>query len=333
MKFLKEAVRRNRWAILLWMVINGFELTVFLLYNVMMEPLLYAAAVSLLLLAVLTAADYGREKERHAERQRTSGSIARDWKSLPEPHSLAEEDYQEIIHVLGDRMEQVMSEYESRRQDQLDYYTAWVHQIKTPIAVMKLKLSGDSPENRLLLAELLRIEQYVDMVLQYIRLSGGSNDLVIREYSLDELIRETVRKFAPLFLEKKLRLDYTEVQENIVTDKKWFGCILEQLISNAVKYTSAGTVSIGMKDGFLYISDTGIGIAPEDLPRIFERGYTGLNGRIGQKSSGLGLYLTKKAADMLAIPLRVESTVGKGSRFMLDVRAKQTAANGSEKKQ
>ena len=330
MKFLKEAVRRNRWAILLWMVINGFELTVFLLYNVMMEPLLYAAAVSLLLLAVLTAADYGREKERHAERQRTSGSIARDWKSLPEPHSLAEEDYQEIIHALGDRMEQVMSEYESRRQDQLDYYTAWVHQIKTPIAVMKLKLSGDSPENRLLLAELLRIEQYADMALQYIRLSGETNDLVLREYSLDELIRESVRKFAPLFLEKKLRLDFAPTEKTLITDKKWFGCILDQLISNAVKYTPSGTVSIGIGDGFLCISDTGIGIAPEDMPRIFERGYTGLNGRVGQKSSGLGLYLAKKAADMLALPLKAESETGEGSRFMLDLKNRKEESHERE---
>lgn len=323
MTVFKEILRRNRAAILLYFVINAFQLAVFFLYGVMTEPLLYASGVSLGLLAGWLAMDYFRERKRHAERLRTARSIARDWKSLPDAHSLAEEDYQEIINELGSRMEQLMTEYNTQRQDQLDYYTAWVHQIKTPIAVMKLKLAGDTPENRLLLNELLRIEQYVDMVLQYIRLSSQSNDLVIREYSLDELIKESVRKFAPLFLEKRLRLDYIPTEQSVITDKKWFCCILEQLISNAVKYTPSGTVSIGVENGILYVADTGIGIAPEDLPRIFERGYTGLNGRIGKKSSGLGLYLVKKAADMLAIPISVESKVGEGSRFMLDVRAKK----------
>ena len=322
MKVFKEVIRKNRPAILLCFFAVAFQLTVFLLYNVMKEPLLYASSVSFLLLVGLLVVDTFREKKYRAERLRSADSIARDWKCLPEAHSLAEEDYHTIISSLVEGMERLTADCNTRRQDQLDYYTSWVHQIKTPIAVMKLKLSGDSPENRLLLAELLRIEQYADMALQYIRLSGESNDLVIREYSLDELIRESVRKYAPLFLEKKLRLDYSPVEETVVTDKKWFGCILEQLLSNAVKYTPSGRVSIGMKDGWLFISDTGTGIAPEDLPRIFERGYTGLNGRIGQNSSGLGLYLAKKAADLLAISLKVESKVGEGSRFMLDVRKK-----------
>ena len=319
MKNIKETFRRNRSAILLYLLINAFQLTVFWLYDVMKEPMLYASTVSLCLLTVILTADYFVEKKHRAERIRTADSIVKDWKSLPEAHSLAEEDYHAIIESLGSRMDQIMTEYNLQEQDQLDYYTAWVHQIKTPIAVMKLKLAGDSPENRLLLAELLRIEQYVDMVLQYIRLGSQTNDLVIRECSLDEVIRESVRKFAPLFVEKRLRLDYTPTEKTVITDRKWLTCILEQLISNAVKYTPTGTVSIGMDGGRLIISDTGIGIATEDLPRIFERGYTGLNGRIGQKSSGLGLYLAKKAADMLSIPISVESKAGKGSRFMLDL--------------
>ena len=325
MIILKEILRRNRAAIALYFLINGFQLTVFLLYDIMTEPFVYASIVSLCVLALLLAMDYFKEKKSRAERLRTVDSIANDRKCLPTPNSLAESDYHSIIEALSDRMEQTISEYESQRQDQLDYYTAWVHQIKTPIAVMKLRLSGDTPENRLLLAELLRIEQYVDMVLQYIRLSGNSNDLVIREYPLDELIRESVRKFAPFFVEKRLRLDFIQTNQTIVTDRKWFVCILEQLISNAVKYTPAGSVSIGMdNNGALYISDTGTGIAQEDLPRIFERGYTGLNGRTGQKSSGLGLYLAKKAADMLTIPISVESREGSGSKFILNLKNRKS---------
>ena len=211
-------------------------------------------------------------------------------------------------------------EADAERQDMLDYYTAWVHQIKTPIAVMRLMLAEDTPEHHSLSVELQRIEQYVDMVLQYIRIGSAANDLVIKEYPLDDLIREAVRKQAGYFVEKQLRLSFTPTDAKIVTDRKWFVCILDQLLSNAVKYTSSGTVTISMTGGLLSVSDTGIGIAPEDLPRIFEKGYTGLNGRLGQKSSGLGLYLAKKAADLLAIPLTAESTVGEGSTFTLDLR-------------
>ncbi|MBQ4396128.1 MAG: sensor histidine kinase [Clostridia bacterium] len=320
MKVFSEVLRKNRAAILLWLLINGFDAAVFVLYGVMLEPLLYAVWISLCLLAVFLAADYLREKKHHEERLRTAETVVNDRKSLPEAHLLAEEDYQAILAALGSELERVTADFSERQVDQMDYYTAWVHQIKTPIAVMKLRLSGDTPEHRQLLAELLRVEQYVDMVLQYIRLGSTSNDLVIREYRLDELIREAVRKFAPLFVEKRLRLDYAPTEETVVTDKKWFVCILEQLISNAIKYTPSGTVTIGVENGVLCISDTGIGIAPEDLPRIFEKGYTGLNGRMGQKSSGLGLYLAKKAADLLAIPLRVESREGEGSRFLLDLK-------------
>ena len=320
MSILKEVLRHNRSAILLWLIINLLHLTVFLLYRVMMEPMLYALFLSFCLLAVILAADTVKETARHRERQRAAQSVVRDWKNLPEAQSLAEEDYQAMIAALGEQLEKHLADYSAQQQDQLDYYTAWVHQIKTPIAVMKLKLSGDTPVNRLLLGELLRIEQYADMVLQYIRLGSPSHDLVIREYGLDELIRDAVRRFAPQFVERKLRLEYTPVTQKVVTDQKWFGCILEQLISNAVKYTPSGTVSIEVRDGRLTVADTGIGIAAEDLPRIFEKGYTGLNGRTARKSSGLGLYLAKKAADLLNIPLSVESTVGEGSRFTLAIR-------------
>ena len=142
---------------------------------------------------------------------------------------------------------------------------------------------------------------------------------------LDELIREAVRKQAPLFVEKRLRLDYIKTDAVIVTDQKWFVCVLEQILSNAVKYTPSGTVTIREENGLLLISDTGVGIAAEDLPRIFEKGYTGNNGRLGQKSSGLGLYLAKKAADLIGVPLSAESSVGKGSTFTIDIREKTTA--------
>ncbi len=327
MKIFKEVLRKNRAALLLLAAVTAANAAVFLLYDILKEPLVYAAVLSFLLLAALLAVDFVREKKRADERSRALAAIASDWRSLPEAHSLAEEDYREMIAALGAALDRLTAEADAQRQDMVDYYTAWVHQIKTPIAVMKLKLSDDTPEHRELSAELRRIEQYAEMALQYIRIDSETNDLVIREYKLDELIREAVRKQAEAFVGKRLRLDYTPTDATVVTDRKWFGCILDQLLSNAVKYTPEGTVTIAFDNGLLTVSDTGIGIAPEDLPRIFEMGYTGGNGRLGQASSGLGLYLAKKAADLLAIPLTAQSTVGVGSAFTLDLRQNGTSCD------
>ena len=320
MKIFWEVLRKNRAALLVFAVMTATEAAVFLLYGVFLEPLLYAAALSAVVLAAVLVIEYITEKRRSGQRTRAAASLPAAWRELPEAHGLAEEDWRQMVSLLGRETERLASEAANERQDMLDYYTAWVHQIKTPIAVMKLKLAEDLPEHLALRAELLRIEQYVDMVLQYIRIGSEINDLVVREYPLDELIRESVRRLAAQFVEKRLRLSYDPTDAVVVTDQKWFSCILEQLLSNAVKYTAAGTVTIAYDDGLLTVSDTGIGIAPEDLPRIFEKGYTGLNGRTGQKSSGLGLYLAKKAADLLAIPLRAESAPGEGSAFTLDLR-------------
>lgn len=324
MKILKEVLRKNRAALLVFAVMTAADAAVFTLYDILTEPLLYATALSFFLLIVILTVGYAREKRRADERVRTLSAILTEWRELPQADTLAETDYQQMIAALGEAMDRLTAEADAQKQDMLDYYTAWVHQIKTPIAVMKLKLADDTSEHRALSAELQRVEQYVDMVLQYIRVGSGTNDLVIREYALDGLIRESVRKQAGQFVEKRLRLIYEPTNETAVTDKTWFCCILDQLLSNAVKYTPEGTVTVSVKDGRLTVSDTGVGIAPEDLPRIFEKGYTGLNGRLGQRSSGLGLYLAKKAADLLSIPLTVESTVGKGSAFTLDLRQRRS---------
>ena len=227
-----------------------------------------------------------------------------------------------VAEAVQKKTQELAEDFAAQREDMLDYYTTWVHQIKTPIAVMKLYLAEETPEHRAMAAELFRMEQYVDMVLQYLRLGSGENDLVIEEYKLDELIRETVRKFAAQFVLRKLRLTYVATEKTIVTDRKWFCCILEQLLSNAIKYTPEGGVTVAVEGDKLYISDTGIGIAPEDLPRIFEKGYTGQNGRLERSASGLGLYLTRRAAELLHIPIAVESRLGQGTTFTLHLEQK-----------
>ena len=295
---------------------------VFYLYSLPLEPFFYAAALILFFGILFFVITFGKELGKARNREQIIREALMQT-PLPSAGSLCEEDYGTAIRLLRAEVTKLRNEYTAARQDDIDYYSAWVHQIKTPIAVMRMELGDSGTESaRALEAELFRIEQYVDMVLTYIRLGSESKDLVIKEYPLDELVRETVRKFAPQFVTKKLGLAYEGSNTVIVTDKKWFSCILEQILSNAIKYTPSGSVTITEKNGFLTVSDTGIGIAPEDLPRIFEKGYTGENGRLDKRSSGLGLYLCRKAAALLQIPLSVESTVGKGSRFSLDLNEK-----------
>ena len=244
---------------------------------------------------------------------------------LPVPEDQIEEDYQMIISKLNEEAKLSKMRSSEDYNNMIEYYTVWAHQIKTPIAAMRLNLqSEDTEQARRLMGDLNRIEAYVEMVLTFLRLDSNNTDYVIKEYDLDEIIRPAIRKFSREFILKKLKLEYEPIEFTTITDSKWLSFIIEQVISNAVKYTSEGSVRIYMNEpGILCIEDTGIGISAEDLPRIFENGYTGFNGREDKRASGIGLYLCKRIADNLGHKIYAESTVGEGTRMFLDLRAKK----------
>ncbi len=202
-----------------------------------------------------------------------------------------------------------------RLANMTDYYTAWVHQIKTPIASMSLRLQNDDSAFSSDLAEdLMKIEQYVEMVLMFLRLESDYTDYVFREYNLDKIVKDCVKKFSKQFIRRKIRLDYRLEEETVLTDEKWLSFVIEQVLSNALKYTDSGTISIYMKEPkTLCIEDTGIGIAPEDLPRIFDRGFTGYNGRTDKKASGIGLHLCRMICKNLHHTITAGSVQGKGT--------------------
>jgi len=315
----------RRWAgLLLFLAFAGIFALVFSLYDLELEAVLYAGGLCLLLLLAVLAADFCRSLARRRRYEEIFRNLPLLPEELPAARTLEEADLQEILKELGRRMEAALTEWENWRQESMDYYTTWVHQIKTPISVMRMTLEGeDTEEHRELSAELFRIEQYVEMVLSYLRLDSDSSDYVFQEYDLDSIIRQAVHKYAPLFVRKKLRLSYEPVNVKVLTDEKWLLFILEQILSNSIKYTQEGSVSITLTpDKVLNISDTGIGIAPEDLPRIFERGFTGYNGRSDKKSTGLGLYLCKKAAGRLSHKISVQSKPGAGTVVSIDLDTK-----------
>lgn len=291
------------------------------LYKLEIEAVVYAAGLCIISSIVLYGIRFSSYCKEYQQRQQLFNRIEFSYEELPQAKSLAEKDYQQLISRLGEINRHYLTEWQKERQESLDYYTTWVHQIKTPIAVMRMNLqSEDTKENRDLLAEVFRIEQYVEMVLSYIRLGSNQTDFVIQEYDLDSIIRQAIRQYASQFVRRRIRLVYEPVQMKVLTDEKWLLFILEQLLSNAVKYTPTGTVTITVSpEQVISIADTGIGIAPEDIPRIFEKGFTGYNGRADKKATGLGLYLCSQAARKLGIRLSAESVPGKGSTFTLDL--------------
>ena len=245
---------------------------------------------------------------------------------LPAAQSPQEQAYQVLLLALHADRQKLKSDMNARYHDMTEYYTVWAHQIKTPIAAMRLALQNeDTPLSRRLTGEVGRVEQYVQMALTYLRLGSDSSDYVIRSCALDNIVRPAVRRFAGEFIQRKIQLNYQMLNYTVITDEKWLGFVVEQVLSNALKYTPQGSVSIYMEpEGVLCIRDTGIGVAPEDLPRVFEKGYTGYNGRSHRKASGLGLYLCREILTRLGHSVSAESQVDHGTTIRIDLRQHKT---------
>lgn len=258
--------------------------------------------------------DYREQKDKYRILSNSTQLIEEAFDNMPETDDVIEQQYQEMVKILAEKLNSSKLAENDKYNSMLDYFSIWVHQIKTPISSMRLLLDGeDSKEARKVASELNRIEQYVEMVLTYLRLDSQTNDFVFRKCCIDEIVRQSIKRFARDFISKKLSLDYTGIEGDIVTDSKWFGFVIEQVLSNALKYTYEGGIRIYRQEDMLVISDTGIGIATEDLPRVFENSYTGYNGRSKEASSGIGLYLCKRICDSLGVKLCIESEVAKGT--------------------
>ncbi|MCI8402157.1 MAG: HAMP domain-containing histidine kinase [Lachnospiraceae bacterium] len=295
----------------------------FALYHLPLKAVLYPVLICGLLGSVFILLDMIRCIRRHRYLRELTKLPAELIDSLPQAASMEEADYQRLIVSLRTAQKQLKDQMNQRYSDMVDYYTIWAHQIKTPIASMRLNLQNeDSPLSRKIQADLLRIEQYVEMVLTFLRLDSDSTDYVIREYALDDIIKQAVRRYAGQFIGRRISLKYEPVGVSVVTDEKWLLFVLEQVLGNALKYTpEGGTVTIDMEgERMLCIRDTGIGIAPEDIPRIFEKGYTGYNGRSDKKASGIGLYLCRRICNNLRHEIGVNSSPGSGTVVRLRFR-------------
>ncbi len=307
----------RRWIIFVLVLCVGIFAAVFSLYGLPMSAVVYGSAVCAAVLMIFTVIDFRGYRQRLLILKALREEITLTTEHLPAPSNEIEGRYNELIRILSDETRSVRNTLAARTSDMTEYCTMWVHQIKTPIAAMRLTLQGmeddGSGDTFRLSEDLQRIEQYAEMVLCYARLDSDSTDYVIRRCKLDDVIKRAVRGFSAQFIRKKISLDYTPTDAAVLTDEKWLLFVLEQVISNALKYTKRGTVSICFEEnedgGALCVRDTGVGIAPEDIPRIFEKGFTGCNGRADKRASGIGLYLCGRICAALGHEMTASSVL------------------------
>ncbi len=349
-----------RWLAVIWFIALVMTVTM-LLNGIPAYEIGYGMLLCGFVMVVALLIGYGRHRESFRQLSQMQETIVAAPEDLKTPEYMYERQYQACIRAIAQEKDRLQKEMNNRQQDLSEYYSMWVHQVKTPIAALKLLL--DEEMNACLDAdgmeendtcvinlrqkqnELFRIEQYVDMALQYTRLGAPSNDFVIESVLLDAAIKPSIHKYAKQFIHKQLRLDYVPQEVRAVTDQKWLGFVIDQLLSNAVKYTKKGGVTIRvftvaspqtgrsgeqemadvhrewyertpthMEQVHILIEDTGIGISADDLPRVCEMGYTGYNGHADQYSTGIGLYLCRAILDKLGHQFILTSKQGQGTR-------------------
>ena len=328
--FLKDKTRE----ISLYAGTVGIFVVVAFLYNIRLDALRYALLLVIVWLLLYEGMEYRRFREKHSLLMDLKKNPQECVEKLPSCRNLLEVDYQEMLEILIENLTEIKSEELIARQELADYYSMWAHQIKTPIAathILLQKMEEEYPESMELKGikmELFKMEQYVEMVLTYLRMEDMSSDLRFDVVSIDKILKQSVRKYSQMFILQKIRLDYQPIGKAVLTDEKWLEFVIEQILSNALKYTgSGGTIKIRQEErkekSYLVIEDNGIGIQAEDLPRVFEKGFTGYNGRADKKSTGIGLYLCRKIMGNLGHDIWIESEVGKGTCVYIDLSRKE----------
>lgn len=314
MRVLGYYLKRN-FGWIMAILLSLFSMSIIMELNgVKFSEWVYGTMLCLFFSVLIGGVDFYHYYKKHEILIKAEKVIKISVDALDVPHDQLEEDYQRLLELVHEDKAKAVNTLERKQKDLAEYYTMWVHQIKTPIAAMRLLLqSEDTSKSREVQDELFRIEQYVEMALQYTRLDSETTDFMIQKYELDDIVREAVRKYARQFIRRKISLNYQPLKKQVLTDEKWLEFVIEQLLSNAVKYTPKGSVSIYMEENSLVIEDTGIGIRTEDLPRICEKGYTGYNGHTDKRSTGIGLYLCRRILEKLSHTINIESEVGKGT--------------------
>ena len=317
---LKEYFREKIKTIAYFVLLGFLYMLFAVLFHEPLVAVIYPFIIAMVVGLIFLLADYTHTRNSYKLLREMSEAENIVEEELPSDGVISGK-YRELIEQINQKCLDREAMADKKIREAIDYYTLWAHQVKTPISAMRLTLAEeDSDMSRRLSGDLLRVEQYVDMVLNYIRLDSDSTDYVIKESRLDDIIRPVIKKYAGEFISRRLSLEYKETDDCVLTDEKWLSFVLEQIISNALKYTRSGCIKIYKTGDELIVEDTGIGIAASDVPRVFEKGYTGNIGREDKRASGIGLFLSKQIMERLGHGIRIESEQDKGTRVYLNLK-------------
>lgn len=293
---------------------------IFMIYNLPLNLFFYGFLLCFSIGLLFAGRDFYHYYSKYIQLIDLKNNITVTMENLPISNTLIEQEYQKIIQLLNQNKKELVAEVDEKHNDLIEYYTLWTHQIKTPLAAISLLLQSEKQDiNQELELQLLEVEKYVDMALQYLRIDSMSSDLKLEKYSIQKIVKQAVKSYTKMFIYKDISLNLTDNDLKVITDKKWLLFVIKQILSNSLKYTEKGEISIAIEDYSLIITDTGIGIQTEDLPRLFEKGFTGYSGRIDEKSTGLGLYLTKKVLDNLEHTIEIFSDGYSGTEVQIDL--------------
>lgn len=243
---------------------------------------------------------------------------------IDEPNFLLGEEINDVLRELSKSMHENVKHYRTEQEEYREYIEMWIHEIKTPIASSRLVIENNYNDvTRKIDYQIDRIDNFIEQVLYYTRSDEVSKDYIIKELELDSIVKKVVKKNYRDFISKKIKLEIEEIKETIYSDSKWVEFIVNQILVNSVKYTKEkeGVIKISANSQgnsvVLIIEDNGVGIIERDLDRIFEKGFTGENGRRFGKSTGIGLYLCKRLCDKLGLGLKLESKLNKGTKVRI----------------
>lgn len=309
-KLLNEYLKMKKTSIIGILGVYAILFVFVYLYRIPIEVILYPFILTIVFVLIVLLFDYIKYKEKVNKIIQICNDISSCYSVKINDKNIFDEYYLDIINELLKENRKQVSQIQKKISDINDYFSIWVHQIKTPIASMKLKIDNEQMDLLQLASDLNRIDHYVDLVLSFLKFDEEKIDLYFRKTDVDKIMRESLKKFSNDFIIKKIRLDYKLSKREVLTDEKWLSFVFDQLLSNALKYTDKGTISIYYdEDSCLCIKDSGIGIALADMERLFEKGFTGYNGRQYKKASGIGLYMCKRMCDKLNIAISIESIV------------------------
>ena len=309
---------KNRIPFLLTNLICMVALTVFLLVcgNSISTVLLILSVCTLILLAGLFLTYWQRDRQMR-QLLDMAGQLSERYlisEVMELPAQAEDQVYYRLLKMAGKSMLEQIGEIRRERQEYKEYIEQWIHEIKTPITAMKLLCENHRTDwTKELLLELEKTNRFTEQALYYARSEHTEKDYSVRKMALIQVVHQAIADNKYLLLQSGMHLEVEEIQDTVYSDDKWVRFILNQLIANAVKYRTGQPIlrfsTHRQQDQVvLVVEDNGIGISATDLPRIFEKGFTGQNGRNVQQSTGIGLYLCKRLCEKLGIGITAESS-------------------------